>query len=208
MRRLPKKILLVTLLATGALVLSGCGDDDEAGPATGSSPETEAQATTENPQIPYAPGGRLVDVLEVAAPNLLVVTPADDRDPMMNQQFTVRVIDIDVPAQGECGYQEAIAGAEYYLDDTGWFSESREGLLFYDEPDDDPETAEVEMITDQGLHQAGFSGYANVPPFSLSLVQLGYAVPNDEREHSSLFERYNEEAKEEGRGLYGLCEGY
>lgn len=211
-RAVPVMMALVVSIA-----LTGCGDGEQQDPAGGparqgsseSSPQPQAQATTEASQVPYDPLQREVQVLDVLAPDLVVVTPVSPKDPMLDQQFTVRVTGIDVPAEGECGYEEALAATEHYMTDMGTRPGFIEGRLGYDVPDDDPETTEVEMITDEGLHQASF-GRAGTGSPSLRhyLVENGYALPGDEISLYSHEVTWNEEAKEQGLGLYGLCEGY
>jgi hypothetical protein len=172
----------IVILATA--LLAGCA----AGPAT----STDAAPETSAPTAQTKPEQRQVTGVEVLDPTTIVVTPFKDTDELFGEEFTVHINDFLTPAEGECGYDEALALADATVVDGVWF-------LMYTAAHDGV------WIDDEGDHY----GYLDSRGLSYgqTMVSAGMAYVPTDVENSPLVNVQND-ARDAGTGLWASCPGF
>ncbi|WP_311245322.1 MULTISPECIES: hypothetical protein [unclassified Microbacterium] len=177
---LARKARLVAVGVLAALILTGCTSAPSEPAAPSSEPSEAAQTRPEN---------RSVTVVEVTDLSTLVVTPSEESDELFGEEFTVHLSDIEGPAEGECGFDEAVAHAEENL-----FGGPRK-IMYESEP------AGGEWIDAAGDHY-GFLGGAGLP-YAQRMIVDGMALTTDA--WSGSYEGNQSTAQANNTGLWAQC---
>lgn len=172
---LARKARLAAVGALAAIILTGCAN------APADTAEPSAATTAE---VQTKPDDRRVTIVEVIDPVTLVVTPSKTDDALYGEEFTMHVTDIEAPAAGDCGFEEAVRYAEEALVGPRTLAYARV------EP----------WIDDDGDHYGIISASL---PYAQAMIVAGMATPTEAWRAS--YETNQLLAQEDGRGLWALC---
>lgn len=181
-----QKVRAAAIGLLAAVLLAGCAAGSEADPATSGMPTGD----TQKPQT--RPDQRPVRGVDVIDPVTVVVTPTDEGDDLFGEKIIVHVNDITAPAEGECGYDDAVATAAETAVDANWsidYSSVTDGVY----------------IDDKGEHHGVLN--ARVVTFSQTMVTEGMALARA-GEVDSYLSNYQEKAQGASAGLWASCPGF
>lgn len=174
---------IIALVALAALLLPGCA------PSTGDGPDDGEPTVTETTQTPFVARDMEVNLVEVLDAHRYVVTAAKESSPRFGEEFTMRLVGLEAPREGECGHQESVAFIQQY-----WDRNPIQVMTYRDG---------FEPIGEDGDHQVLLNTRGAPGAASIELSTRGWARTNDLADADQAGRAA--QAKEAGLGLWGLC---
>lgn len=174
-----RKARLAAVGVLAAIILTGCTSAPDAAPESSSAePTMETQVQPED---------RQVETVEFIDPVTVVVTPTESDDPLFGEEFTLHIVDLQTPSEGECGYDTARSYAEEA-------SSGKWTVRYETEP-------EGVWIDADGEHY-GYLGSASVP-YAMRMIGEGMALPS--AAYATTYESSKVAAQERAAGLWSEC---
>lgn len=186
-----QKARTATVAIVAALLLAGCSPQPSAPAADQSAEQTTAPAETSS-AVTVQPDALAVDIVEVVDLETIVVTPREDTSELYGEDIVVHVVNVDAPAPGDCGYDEALALAkEQIFIYPNWWVQY------------DVTAKSSDVFVDEDGEHYGRLEAKNVS-YDTVMINRGFAtIPADDTD--SVNTSYEQSAKDSGAGLWGTC---